>query len=548
MTATQVLISLLGQVALLLWGIHMISSGVQRALGSNLRRFLAIGLRDRWRAFGAGLVATGLLQSSTATALMVTSFTAGGAVDLVPALAVMLGANVGTTLVVQVVSFDIALVFPVLIFVGVVAFRRGRRSAVRDAGTALIGLGLMLLALHLLIATMRPVESSQALRDLLHAVTRDPLLNIVLAAALSWAAHSSVAAMLFIMSLAGANVITVEAALTMVLGANLGSALNPLSDALGKDPTRLRVPIGNLANRIIGCLLALPLVGPISHWAAGLGESPARLAADFHMAFNLAMAALFIGPLPAIARLLTRMFPERIQASDPGTPQYLDEAALADPTVALSNASREVLRMADVVESMLRGVQDAFHHDDRDRIAEISRMDDILDRLYGAIQRYLGAISHETLERAEAQRVSEILALAINLEHIGDIIDKNLTELAAKRISHQLKLPPSALSDIDNMHARLLDHLQLAIAVFMFGDAQAGRRLVTEKEQFRDIERSATQRHFDHMRTGRTDEIEASALQLDITRDLKRIEAHIAATAYGLLEQSGDLRRSRLSS
>src|SRR3978361_1473916 len=147
MTATHVLINLLGQVALLLWGIHMISSGVQRALGSNLRRFLAIGLRARCRACGAGLVATALLQSSTATALMVTSFTAGGAVDLVPALAVMLGANVGTTLVVQVLSFDIALVFPVLIFLGVVAFRRARRSAVREAATALIGLGLMLLAL-----------------------------------------------------------------------------------------------------------------------------------------------------------------------------------------------------------------------------------------------------------------------------------------------------------------------------------------------------------------------------------------------------------------
>jgi phosphate:Na+ symporter len=249
MSATQVLVSLLGQVALLLWGIHMISSGVQRAFGSNLRQALAVGLRNRWRAFAAGVAVTGLLQSSTATALMVTSFTAGGTVDLVPALAVMLGANVGTTLIVQAVSFDISLVFPVLIFLGVTAYRRGRRTIIRDVGTALIGLGLMLLALHLLIDTMRPVETSQALRDLLHAVTRDPLLNIILAAALSWATHSSVAAMLFIMSLAGAGVVSAEAALVMVLGANLGSALNPIAEGLGKDPTRLRVPAGNLLNR-----------------------------------------------------------------------------------------------------------------------------------------------------------------------------------------------------------------------------------------------------------------------------------------------------------
>jgi phosphate:Na+ symporter len=477
---------------------------------------------------------------------MVTSFTAGGAVDLVPALAVMLGANVGTTLIVQVVSFDISLVFPALVFLGFVAFRRGRRSIVRDLGTALIGLGLMLLALHLLIETMRPVESSAALRDLLHAVTRDPLLNIILAAGLSWAAHSSVASMLFIMSLSGAGVITPEASLAMVLGANLGSALNPVVAGLGKEPARLRVPIGNLITRVVGSILAVPLIPFAAAALTDLGEPPARMAANFHMAFNIALAVLFIGPLPWLARLLQWLFPDKVEASDPGTPQYLDEAALATPSVALSNAAREVLRMADVVEAMLRGSQDAFHRDDRDKVAEISRMDDIIDRLYGALQRYLGAISQETLSEAEAQRLSEILALAINLEHAGDIIDKNLMELAAKRIKDQRKLPPDALADVDEMHARLLDHLQLAVAVFMFGDAQAARRLVAEKEQFREIERAATQRHFAHMRTGGPDDIETSSLQLDITRDLKRIEAHIAATVYGLLEQSGDLRTSRL--
>lgn len=548
MMATHVLTSLLGDVALLLWSIHMISTGVQRALGANLRRFLAIGLRDRWRAFGAGLVATSLLQSSTATALMVTSFTAGGAVDLVPALAVTLGANVGTTLVVQAVSFDIALVFPVLIFLGVMLYRRGRQSAVRDAATALVGLGLMLLALHLLVSTMQPVESSAALRDLFHAVVGDPPLDILLAAALSWAAHSSVAAMLFIMSLAGTGVITEPAALFMVLGANLGSAVNPIQDVLGKDCSHLRVPVGNLANRILGCLLAFPFIGSISSWGTAIGESPAHLAANFHMAFNLAMAALIIGPLPRIAPLFVWLFPESPQVADPGAPLYLDEAALSDPPVALSNAAREVLRMADAVETMLRGSQTAFQSDNLDKIVEISKTDDIIDRLYSSIHRYLGATSNETLGTSETRRVFEILALTINLEHIGDIIDSSLMALAAKRIAQQLRLSAEALSDIRTMHARVLDHLHLAIAVFMFGDAQAGRRLVGEKEHFRDIERNATQRHFDTVRTGEPSEIEASALQLDITRDLKRIEAHIAATAYGLLEQSGELRRSRLAS
>jgi phosphate:Na+ symporter len=228
-------------------------------------------------------------------------------------------------------------------------------------------------------------------------------------------------------------------------------------------------------------------------------------------------------------------------------PHYLDQDALDTPSVALSNAAREVLRMADIVETMLRGSQDLFHEGDVARVAAISRTDDVIDRLYSAVRRYLSAINHEALSEAEAQRLSDILAFAINLEHVGDIIDKNLMELAAKRIKNHLRLPKDSLSDIDGMHAKLLEHLQLAASVLMFQDIGSARRLVAEKERFRDMERTITQRHFEQLRSGRSVG-DTSALQLDIVRDLKRIEAHIAATAHSLLEQTGDLKPSRLTS
>lgn len=546
MSATHVLTELLGEIALLMWGIHMVNGGVQRAFGSDLRRTLEFGLKNRFRAFLAGMGVTALLQSSTATALMVTSFAGVGAVDLVPALAVMLGANVGTTLIVQAVSFDISFVFPLLILTGVVAYRRGGTSLVRDLAQAAIGLGLMLLALNQLVVTMRPVESSQTLRVVLGALTQEPALTVLLAAAFAWAAHSSVAAVLLVMSLAGAGVVTPPAALAMVIGCNIGSALNPLVDAMGRDPAKLRVPLGNLANRLIGAAIVLPFLGPLTTYLLSWGPTPTRLAANFHLLFNLALALGFIGLLPLLATALRRVLPDRATESDPGAPLYLDEAALATPSVALSNASREVLRMADVVETMLRGSQGAFHRDDRAKIEGISRMDDVLDRLYVAIQSYIGRIAHENLSAAEARRITQTLALAINLEHVGDIIEKNLMEMAGKRIRNQQRLSPAALRAITEMHGRLLEHLRLAVAVYMSGDTEAARRLVSEKEQFRDLERETTERHFDEMRSGRADQIQTSALQLDITRDLKRIEAHIAATAYGLLEQSGDLRASRL--
>ncbi|RYE82225.1 MAG: Na/Pi cotransporter family protein, partial [Hyphomicrobiales bacterium] len=528
------------------WGIHMVTNGVQRALGSRLTTVLRIGLENRARAVVTGIGVTALLQSSTATAMMVSAFTAGGVVDLMPALAVMLGANIGTTLIVQLVSFDITQVFPVLFLAGFLAYRSGRSSMVRDAGSAVIGLGLILLALHLLIATMQPLEESKALSDLLRAVTADPLLNIVLAALLAWAAHSSVAAMLFIMSLAGAGVIAPEASLAMVLGANLGSALNPLVSSLGGDPVRMRLPVGNLINRLVGCALVVPFLKPLAEAMLSLDPSPARAAANFHVAFNVGMGLIFIAILPKMARWLQLILPARAGATDPGMPQYLDDGAFAIPSVALANAGREVLRMADVIDRMLRASQQAFHQDDHEKISATRKMDDILDTLFSAIQRYLGTIGQEQLGETDARRMADTLALAINLEHIGDIIDRNLMDIAAKRIQSGTKLPEDAKRQIDDMHARLLDHLQLAVAVFMSGDVKAAHRLVSEKEGFRDIERATTQRHFVHMQGGRRERIDASSMQLDITRDLKRIESHIAATAYGLLELSGDLRSSRL--
>ncbi len=547
MSATSVLIHLLGEIALLLWGINMVNSGVQRAFGSDLRWILGIGLRTRARAFLAGVGVTTVLQSSTATALMVASFTAGGAVDMVPALAVMLGANVGTTLIVQVLSFDITLIFPVLIFCGFIAYRRGSSSRVKDLGRVTIGLGLMLLSLHLLSETIHPIESSDVLKSLLAAIAPDPLILVLLAAAFAWIAHSSVAAMLFIMSLAGAGVIDSHAALAMVLGANLGSALNPVLEGTGGDPDKLRVPFGNLAMRVVGCAVALPLINPLLAYMTMLEPSPARVAANFHTLFNIVLAAIFILPLPWIARLLLKVFPEKLRASDPGMPQYLDKDALDTPSVALSNAAREVLRMADTVETMLRSSQDLFREDDISRVDAVSRTDDVVDRLYSAIRRYLSSINHEALSEAEAKRLSDILAFAINLEHVGDIIDKNLMELAAKRIRNHLRLPKDSLEDITNMHAKLLEHLQLAASVLMFQDLGSARRLVSEKERFRDLERDITRKHLDQLRSGKAAG-DASALQLDIVRDLKRIEAHIAATGHSLLEQSGDLKPSRLTS
>ncbi|MBK1837834.1 Na/Pi cotransporter family protein [Azospirillum sp. YIM B02556] len=549
MQATRVLLELAGNVVLLLWGLHMVQSGLTRALGGDLRRILGAGLRNRWTAFLSGMGITMLLQSSTATGLMATGFTATGLVSLMPALAVMLGANVGSTLIVQILAFDVAHVAPVLLLGGFIAFRRGARTRSRDLGRVAIGLGLMLLSLHLLLATIAPAENAPMLRRMLTMLTADPVVAVMLAAILSWAAHSSVAAILLIASLAGGGVIGPEAAVAMVAGANLGSAVNPVIEGPGGDgrnPAARRLPVGNLINRLVGCLIVVPLLGPITAGLQTVSPDAARLAANFHLAFNLAMAGLFIGPLPWFARVLTRLFPERVAVADPAMPLYLDRSALRVPHLAIANAAREALRMADTVDGMLRGALDVIQTDDRKRVQEIRRMDDVLDQLHEAIKRYLTQINVEDLDERDARRVSDVLTFTINLEHVGDIVDCNLMDTASKKIRRKLRFSTEGAAEIAGMLERLSETQRLAAAVFVSGDVRSARTLIHEKEVIRDLETSATEAHFARLRAGRTESVETSALHLDILRDLRRINAHLVATAYPVLDQSGELLPSRL--
>ena len=542
-----ILLDLVGGVALLLWGLHMVQSGILRAFGADLRRVLGIALRNRLSAFAAGLGITALLQSSTATALMTATFVGDGLVGLVPALAIMLGANVGSTLIVQVFSFDVAWFAPVLLVLGVAAFKRSARTRVRDLGRVAIGLGLVLLSLHILLDTLAPAENAPNVRALLAASTGVPMLNIIFGAVLAWAAHSSVAVVLLVMSLSYSHFITPVVALALVLGANLGSAINPLVESGGlKNPLTRRLPLGNLINRVAGCALVLPFLQPIADSLTRFDPNPVRQVADFHTLFNLALAAIFIVPLPAFAKLLEWLLPKAAASPDPSTPIYLDPAAIGTPALALTCAARETLHMGDFVEKMLRETIDAVMNDDRRLVEAIERSDNVVDNLHEAVKLYVTKITRESLDEREARRAMEIIAFAINLEHIGDIIDKNLMELATKKIKNRLKFSGDGAAELQKFHHRVLENLKLALSAFMSGDVKIARQLIEEKVEIREAERLASENHLARLREGMAASMETSSLHLDILRDLKRIHSHICSVAYPILEATGELQPSRL--
>jgi phosphate:Na+ symporter len=478
---------------------------------------------------------------------MAASFAAGGLVDLVPALAVMLGANVGTTLIVQVFSFDIAQIALPFVLVGVVLFRRGSVSRTRDLGRVAIGLGLMLIALQHLLTLITPYEDIPSLRMLMSVITTQPILDIIIAAALTWAAHSSVATILLVVSLAAKGVVPPHAAFALVLGANLGTALNPLLEGTsGSDPVAKRVPVGNLLNRLVGCALGLAFLNWIGPFIVTIEPDPSRAVADFHTLFNVVTALMFLPALGPFARLLARMLPARAVPTDPSRPIYLDEPARETPAIALAGAAREALRMADVLEAMVRGAFDAIDGRDRKRVAVTRGLDNVLDRLNGAIKAYLTSLDLDALDDEDHRRLAEILAFITNLEHAGDIVEKGLMATAAKRLKRGLAFSVEGQAEIRAMLDRLEGNLRTAAAVFLTDDARAARRLLGEKEVFRDLEARATEAHFGRIRAGRVESVETSALHLDVLRDLKRINAHIAAAAYPVLEKLGELLPSRL--
>jgi phosphate:Na+ symporter len=455
----------------------------------------------------------------------------------------MLGANVGTTLIVQVLSFNIGAVAPPLVLLGVLAFRWSDDDHIKNLGRISIGLGLMLLALTGLVQVLAPTAGAPALRAILDLLSGAPVLLVLVAAALTWACHSSVAVVLLVVSLVATHAIEVTPALALILGANLGSTLPALMAA--GSPVARRLPLGNVLVRLIGCVVALPLLPFCADLLTRLDVSPLRAVVNFHTAFNVALAAAFILPTGWMARLLTRALPDPAQPVDPAQPIYLELAALHSAAIALTNASRETLRMADTAEAMLRGALEVFRQGDRRRAREISQLGRTVDRLGGAIRHYLADLGNEQPldDEEEGARAQEILSAVINLEHISNIIASSLVEFSVKQGERNQPFSAPEIEMIAAMHAELFESLRLAVAIFLNGDPRDAARLLARKVSLRQMEAQATALHVRLLRDaalsgrgGDSDKAafvnEESGLFLRIVCDLRRVHSHIAAFAY----------------
>ena len=546
MAGTDLIISFLGSVALLLWGVRMVQTGITRAFGASVRQFLTQHVRTPASAFLAGIGLTGILQSSTATALLLASFTARGLIALATALVMMLGANVGTTLVAQVLSIDLTFLWTGILAIGVFAFMAAEADRTKSMARIVIGLGLMLLSLHHLGDAAAPLRHSATFKSLLSGLAGDPIMVFLVGMLITWLMHSSLSMVLLVMAFAGAQAIPAPLAFALVLGANVGGAIAPMTGLAHAAPAARRVAIGSMLMRASAALPFLFLVRPAADLLAMLENDPARMVVNFHTAFNI-IAALALFPLARVfARLTTRLLPDRPLVEDNSKPKYLDADVLDTPSEALACAMRETLNMGDRVADMLRKSLLAFEQQDIKLVKDVEAADDAVDKLYEAIKLYLVKASKAQMTDEESRRYVEILTFTTNLEHVGDIVDKNLMELAAKKIRNGFTFSEEGTGEIRRFHAHIMDNLQLAFNVFATRDLNLARRLFSEKIAMRAAESKAADSHFARLRAGRTESIETSSIHLDVIRDLKRIHGHIVSVAYPILETAGELTETRL--
>ena len=532
------LLHLLSSIALLVWGTHIVRTGIMRVYGSHLRRLLSHSVANAPLAFTAGIGVTALVQSSNATALLAISFVGQGLMALPTALAIMLGADVGTALMARVLTLDLSWLSPLFTLVGVCLFLSRKQSRAGQLGRVLIGLGLIILALQLIVAAAEPITEARGMNVLFSSLTGDTLLAVVVGALFAVLSYSSLAAVLLTATLASAGLISLPVALGLVIGANVGSGLLAWINATPQPISARRVALGNLLYKLAG-LVVLPFLPMLVQWMGTLGVSAQTQVIAFHLIYNSLRCVMLLPTVGLMARLCERMLPERVLDNGIAQPRHLDPTALDTPTLALANATRETLRIGDLVETMLARLLEALREDRPEPGEEIRRMDDDVDALYSGVKLYLARMPRDDLAEQESRRWAEIIELAINLEQAGDIIEHMLGKVQNLKISKRRSFSDSGLDELSQLHGLLTANLGLGLSVFLSGDSHSARHLLQQKRQFRKRERELAHAHVHRLHQQVVESIETSAAHLELIADMKRLNSLFCSAAYPALEASG---------
>ena len=532
------LLDLLSAVALLIWGTHIVRTGILRVYGSQLRRVLSQNMSKRPLAFVAGILVTALVQSSNATAMLVTSFVGQSLMGLTPALAIMLGADVGTAIMSRILTFDLSWLSPLLIFLGVIFFLSRKQTRVGQLGRVGIGLGLIILALQLIVTAAAPITQAAGVKVLFASLTGDILLDALVGAMFALISYSSLAAVLLTATLAGAEIISLPVAIGLVIGANIGSGLLAFLSTSMQNVAGRQVALGSLLYKLIGLLLIIPVLTPLVHWMETLEVSPSSLVISFHVIYNSIRCLIMLPTVGPMGRLCASILPQQAEVNGAVKPRHLDLTALATPSLALANAVRETLRMGDLIDSMLNAMQEVLRGNQTAVTQEVRRLNDDVEVLYNAIKLYLAQMPREDLSDQDNRRWAEIIELSINLELASGLIERMLRKVQQQKTSQRRSFSDVGLEELSGLHEQLMANLRLGLSVFLSGDPESARQLLREKRRFRAQERRLAHAHVSRLQRKIVQSIETSSLHLELIADMKRLNSLFCSSAYAVLETS----------
>ncbi|EOY5377307.1 Na/Pi cotransporter family protein [Cronobacter dublinensis] len=533
------LLHLLSAVALLVWGTHIVRTGVMRIFGARLRSVLSRSVEKKPLAFCAGIGVTALVQSSNATTMLVTSFVAQELVALTPALVIVLGADVGTALMARVLTFDLSWLSPLLIFIGVIFFLGRKQTRAGQLGRVAIGLGLILQALELIVQAVTPITNASGVQVIFASLTGDLMLDALIGAMFAVISYSSLAAVLLTATLTATDVISFEVALCLVIGANLGSGLLAMLNNGAASPAARRVALGSLLFKLVGSLLVLPFVHLLAQTLHKLPLEESELVIYFHVFYNLIRCLAMVPFAGWMARLCQRLIADAPETDLRMKPRHLDPSALDTPALGLANAARETLRIGDVLEQMLEVYGKVMHGEPRQEKA-LRRLADDVDVLYTAIKLYMARMPKEDLAEDEAKRWAEIIEMSLNLEQAADILERMGSEVADKSLAARRAFSPEGVKELDTLLSQLTANLKLSLSVFFSGDVPSARRLRRYKHRFRILNRRYAHAHVDRLHQQNVQSIETSSLHLGLLGDMKRLNSLFCAVAYSILEQPDD--------
>ena len=551
MSGSLVLVHLAGAVALLLFATRMVRTGVERAYGDVLRRKLRATMRNPVAAVATGAALSIAFQSSTAVTLLVGSFAGAGIVSGMSGQLAVRGAEIGSALVVKLLSFDLSLLVPICLAAGTIMFMATERRDWRQIGRILVGIGLLVLSLEMIGEASEPLRDSRLLPVIVQYFSGDPVTAFLLAALMTWLFHSSIAATLLLVTLAGRGFIPSELGVVLVLGVNLGSSVIAPLLTRSADPGVRVVPIGNLLMRGAGSVIMLALLLTLKPPLGFLGSTVGDQIIHAHILFNCIILVAGIPLAGVIYRASERIValrakPAAASALSSSELSALDETALDTPSQALANATREVVRVCETVEIMLTRIFELYENADQARIDELSALDDRVDRKHAAIKLYLAKVTVGQLTEADALRCQELLGACVKLEQVGDIIVRNMLAHVQKKLDRRLEFTEEGWRELAAFHASVLANARLAFNVLVSRDPETARQLVQEKERLREKEKESSQSHFERLRDGASRSVDTSSIHLDTIRDLKQINSLLASMAYPVLEEAGLLTGSRL--